>query len=264
MSDDRLHGAASDDRGDLRLAAVLAAAAAPAEAPLPGEAAALAAFRAAYPPAPAPRARHARRSSRARENLRLVAAAVFGGVVMASGVATAATGGGFFGVHQPKPAHAPAVHDQTGGDTSTDGTAPAGTQPATGTETGTDGTGAGSDTSRLATTTDSTGVDKGAEICTQASANGTHPDGACKAGQTHGRADTTTGTHGKPADPGSAGAERSKAGSHRQNDATTHGDTTHRDTTHRGGAHAVGTAVESGRGSTHSDGRNSVGLTHRR
>src|SRR5436305_6866985 len=70
---------------DPRLAAVFAAAKAPAELPLPGEAEALAAYR-----RPAGRSWSDFRGT--TRPGRLIAAALFGGLVVAGGVATAATG----------------------------------------------------------------------------------------------------------------------------------------------------------------------------
>lgn len=79
MSDDRLRS------HDPLVAALLTAAAAPAEVPLPGEAAALAAFRELHRPS---------RRRRALQSLlrAKVATAAVAGVVLAGGVATAATG----------------------------------------------------------------------------------------------------------------------------------------------------------------------------
>jgi hypothetical protein len=89
---------------DPRLAAVLSAARAPAELPLPGEAAALAAYRKSD-------GRSWVRLRLRTRPVQLLAAAIFGGVVVAGGVATAATGTlPTINVHRSQPAHTqPAV-----------------------------------------------------------------------------------------------------------------------------------------------------------
>jgi hypothetical protein len=101
---------------DPAVAAVLAAAAAPAEGPVPGEAEALVAFRSVYKPHRGPR------MSRFSDKAKLIAAAVFGGVVVISGAATAATGSLPLVSHghshpHPTPAstHAPDANDDDQG-----------------------------------------------------------------------------------------------------------------------------------------------------
>ncbi|HEU5035257.1 MAG TPA: hypothetical protein VFT62_10955 [Mycobacteriales bacterium] len=195
---------------DPMVAAVLAAAKAPAEAPLPGEAAALAAFREVHQPA------RRKRSMRARENVKLLAAAVFGGVVMVSGVATAAVGHVPL-VHSNSHAnsHATTSHQKStddGNDTTDDNT----TQPST--TSSTDSNAHGVQVSGTAHETSVTGRNRGADVCQVASAGKCQPN-----------AGTDTTAHGKSATAGdnSQGAtKRSDAGTTNSQHATTHGSTT--------------------------------------
>jgi hypothetical protein len=194
---------------DQMVAAVLAAAKAPAEAPLPGEAAALAAFREVHQPA------RRKRSMRARENVKLLAAAVFGGVVMVSGVATAAVGHVPL-VHPNSNANTHATsHQQQGSDDATDTDE---TTTTTTTTTSTTDNGKGSEISQIARDHTLTGRAHGAAVCQAASTNNAHPDGACKAGQDNGQSDATHGqsdaTHGQPTDPGSAAGDHSQGAAH--------------------------------------------------
>jgi hypothetical protein len=217
---------------DPRVQAVLAAAAAPAEAPLPGEAAALAAYREVHPPI------RRNRPMRIRENAKLLAAALFGGVVMASGVATAATGGGFLVSHDHTPkSHAPAVTQQDGDNEDAtndveDSNADSNTADSNTADANTDNTNndKGAAVSDLARTTDP-GKGHGAAVCTLASA------GKCQSG-THGQSDATThgkahqgqgqsgDTHGNPSDTTAPDTTSHKtlksgnAGTHAHNHAT--------------------------------------------
>ena len=178
---------------DPLVAAVLAAACAPAEAPMAGEAAARAAFLRAYT------TRKGGFWPRMSLGARATAAAAFGTLVMAGGVATAATG------------NLPAVTSVLGGGHGH-------SQHATGPQTSTgdeaalasysgqvpnDAPGKGATISDLATSTASTGVDKGAEICTAAS------DGKCQAG-THGQDGSNTAAAHKRGPH--AGADASSTG----------------------------------------------------
>jgi hypothetical protein len=181
---------------DPAVAALLAAAAAPAEGPMPGEAQALTAFRSVYTP------RRRIHMPHFSEKAKLIAAAVFGGVVVISGAATAATGTlpvpGVSHGHShanPTKSHGPdANDDENSTDTSTtDGT--------------NDNNGKGSAVSQLAHETPPPGTTHGQMVCTFASG------GQCQAGQ-HGQSDATT--HGK------AGTN-DNATTHRQNTSTTHG-----------------------------------------
>lgn len=202
---------------DPRVAAVLAAAAAPAEAPLPGEAAALEAFRSAHHVP-----RRLRLMSLKSDNAKLVAAAVFGGAVVLSGAAAAATGAlplGHNSSHHPNShanPHATASH------------APDGSDSQDSTDTGTTGSvstldqnqGKGSAISQLSHSI--TGGHKGKTICIVAS------QGHCHAAQPSG-----TTVHGKSALPhGKSGQSHGQSGatthgqsgqSHGQSGATTHG-----------------------------------------
>jgi hypothetical protein len=176
---------------DPRLAAVFAAAHAPAELPLPGETAALAAYR--------------RAEGRSWFSVRLgarpaqmIAAALFGGFLVAGGVATAATGSlplpGLH--HHSTDAQAPAT-----GTDSTDGTV--------------EGVPTGDDESTSATDMTDTGgpgtpghlgvlgsVQKGIDTCTEAS------QGTCQAGQ-HGKALSAHDPHSAPSLPSAATTHRS-------------------------------------------------------
>jgi hypothetical protein len=206
---------------DPAVAAVLAAAAAPAEGPVPGEAAALAAYRSVHHP-------HRRlRMSRFSEKAKLIAAAVFGGVVVISGVATAATGSlplVSHGHSHPHPAtsHAPdgTDDDQSGDVGSTDDT--------TGTTTDTTGTdqnsGKGSAVSTL--THSLPQGHKGPAVCTLAS------NGKCQAGQhgqagsdTHGKSDQSQGKNDATTHDKAGGSHGKSDQSQGKNDATstTHG-----------------------------------------
>lgn len=191
---------------DPMVVAVLTAASAPAEAPLPGEAAALAAFRRAH--LPSRRARFVHSLVRAKVG----ALAVAGGVVLASGVATAATGNlpvvasltghNHSSSHGTGPdSHAgnhPATKGQSGVHETTAG-APDGipdprhdARPGGETASGTHGNGAA--VSSTATTTTATGVDKGQTICSTASGD------KCRAGDNPSQPQpAATGTpHGSP------------------------------------------------------------------
>jgi hypothetical protein len=182
---------------DPAVAAVLAAAAAPAEGPMPGEAEALAAFRSVHSPRRRPR------MSRYSEKAKLVAAAIFGGVVVISGAATAATGSlpiVSHGHSHPHPAtsHTPDGTDDDQGedadestDTATNVTDPAGPDELNG---------KGSEISAFVHVLPK--GHRGPAVCTLAS------EGKCKAGQ-HGQSDAET--HGKAHE------------SHGQNDSSTHG-----------------------------------------
>jgi hypothetical protein len=183
------------------VAAVLAAAAAPAEGPVPGEALALAAFRSVYQP------HKGVRMSRFSDKAKLIAAAIFGGVVVISGAAGAATGslplvshGQSHSHPTPKATHTPDGDDDQGTDVenSTDDTA-APDSP------GDNGKGAA--VSELAHETPPPGTTRGQNVCTFAS------DGHCQAGQ-HGQSDADT--HGKAHD-------NTSSLNHRQNTQTTHG-----------------------------------------
>jgi hypothetical protein len=180
MDTDRLRSS------DPLVAAVLAAAAAPAEAPLPGEAAALAVFRQIHQPS---------RRERVVQGLvraKVAALAVAGGVVLASGVATAATGTlpGVSSVIGPAHSHG----HGSGGHSPTGTTSPTGTVSSPGsqgtTDTGAphpaDSTGKGGAVVPLATNPATSGVDKGQAVCTYAS------DARCRVGQTGA---PTTGPH---------------------------------------------------------------------
>jgi hypothetical protein len=178
---------------DPRLAAVFSAAKAPAELPLSGEEAALAAYR--------------RITSKPRLTLRLgtrpaqlIAAALFGGVVVAGGVATAATGSlPIVSLHQHHATHTQ-VQPTNASDTDADS--------ADGTDTADEGTTSGTDL----TDTGGPGTDghpavlgsvaRGIETCTQAS------QGTCQAGQ-HGKALAAHDHHGSATLPSAATAHRS-------------------------------------------------------
>jgi hypothetical protein len=189
---------------DPAVAAVLAAAAAPAEGPVPGEAQALATFRSVYQP------HRGVRMSRFSDKAKLMAAAIFGGVVVISGAAGAATGSLPIGSHgqshshpTPKATHTPDGDDDQGDDvdeatdTSTEVTAPTGPD---------ENNGKGSAVSQYVQTLPK--GHRGPAVCTMAS------DGKCKAGQDHGQSTATT--HGKA-------HQNTSSLSHRQNTATTHG-----------------------------------------
>jgi len=204
----------TENAHDPKVAAILAAAAAPAEAPLPGELAALAAFREVHHP----RRRFAL-MSRKSENAKVVAAAVFGGLVVLSGAAAAATGAIPVGHSSSHPSHvakshAPDANDDNGTD-STDASDSADTT--TGSVSTLDQTqGNGSAISQLAHSLKGQ-QHKGQTICIVAS------KGHCHAAQNQ----SGTTTHGKSALPhGKAGATthgQSGATTHGQAGATTHG-----------------------------------------
>lgn len=179
----------------------------------------------------------------ARENIKLVAAALFGGVVMASGVATAATGGSFLPTHHDHPAtsHSPAAHQQDG--TDDDATTPQ-TDSDQPTQDGSQPDNHGAQVSSTAKTTDP-GPGHGQTVCALAS------DQKCMNG---GQSDATT--HGKPADPNANGVTHSSGHdttglTHRHSsttdDTATHGQSADADTS----------------GSTHSGGHADSGLAHR-
>jgi hypothetical protein len=164
-----------------RVATVLAAAAAPAEVPMPGEAAALAAFRRAHTPG---------RSRRLRLSMtgRLAVAGTLGGLLMAGGVAAAATGTlpsvtSFGSLHQPH-----AVASTTGAQI------PAGYSG----EVPYDAPGYGARISDLATSTVTRGVVKGATVCAAASQDTCRAGlaGGSRADGTHRPTTSTASTHG--------------------------------------------------------------------
>jgi hypothetical protein len=174
-----------------RVATVLAAAAAPAEVPMPGEAAALAAFRRAHTPG---------RSRRLRLSMtgRLAVAGTLGGLLMAGGVAAAATGTlpsvtSFGSLHQPHPV-ASTTSVISVAAAPVDAQIPAGYSG----EVPYDAPGYGARISDLATSTVTRGVAKGATVCAAAShvtcraglAGGSRADG------THRPTTSTASTHG--------------------------------------------------------------------
>ena len=201
---------------DPAVAAVLAAAAAPAEGPVPGEAAALAAFRSVHHP-------H-RRFSMARfsDKAKLIAAAVFGGVVVISGAATAATGNMPLVSHGHSHSHStPQNPSDNQGDDQGDDT---GTTDTTDTNT-TDNNTHGTDVSGAAHNKTVTGKNHGQDVCKVASDGKCHTGGQSNA-TTHGKAHQNTNssthrqnnatTHGKA-------HQNTNSSTHRQNNATTHG-----------------------------------------
>lgn len=193
---------------DPAVAAVLAAAAAPAEGPVPGEAAALAAFRSVHHP------QRRLRMSRFSDKAKLIAAAVFGGVVVISGAATAATGGlplvshghghGHGHGHSHVTPDTSGAGDDQSGDTGDDSATPA-TKP-------THPANHGNDVSGAAHNKTVTGKNHGQDVCIVASA------GKCHSG---GQSDATT--HGKSALPHGKAHQNTNSSTHRQNTATTHG-----------------------------------------
>ena len=174
---------------DPRLAAVFSAAKAPAELPVPGEAAALTAYR--------------KLDGRSWFSIRMgarpaqmIAAALFGGLVVAGGVATAATGSlPLVGGHQPHATHvqAPATQDSTD---ATDATAADDGSTSATDLTDTGGPGTGGHPAALGS------VQKGIDTCTAAS------KGKCRAGQ-HGKALTAHDGHSAPSLPSAASTHRS-------------------------------------------------------
>lgn len=187
---------------DPAVAAVLAAAAAPAEGPVPGEAEALAAFRSVYQP------RRRMHMPRFSEKAKLIAAAVFGGAVVISGAATAATGSlpvVSHGHPHPTPAssHAPGSGNDDQGtdvDGSTDTTTVDSTDADTNTNTNDN---KGSQVSKLARETPA-GTDHGKVVCSFAS------DGKC--------------VHDSTGDASTQGkAHQDNATTHRQDTIGTHG-----------------------------------------
>jgi hypothetical protein len=172
-----------DPGADPRLAALFAAAAAPAELPVPGETEALAVYRRS----PGKSWFTVRVGARPAQ---MVAAALFGGVLVAGGVATAATGSlPIVGHHRTAPA-SPSQDHQTGAvDAGTDGTATDTTD-----DTATAGPGSAGHPSVPPTLGS---VAKGAETCTAAS------KGMCQAGQ-HGKAASAHDSHV----PAAAGTHR--------------------------------------------------------
>ena len=163
-----------DPGADPRLAALFAAAAAPAELPVPGEPEALAVYRRS----PGKSWFAVRLGARPAQ---MAAAALFGGVLVAGGVATAATGSlPIVGHHHAAPA-SPSHDGQTDGvDAGTDEVT---TDTSDVAETG----GPGSAGHREAQPTLGS-VAKGAQTCTAAS------HGTCQAGQ-HGKAATAHDSH---------------------------------------------------------------------
>src|SRR3954469_4920894 len=167
---------------DPAVAAVLAAAAAPAEGPVPGEAQALVAFRSVYQP------HRGVRMSRFSDKAKLIAAAIFGGVVVISGAAGAATGSLPLVSHghshsHPTPAstHSPDADDNEDGD-STDASTPD-SPDANQSDPNNDHGKAVSDAAHNAPK-----GHKGSTVCKVAS------DGKCKAGE---NGQSTATTHGK-------------------------------------------------------------------
>src|SRR4051794_28623935 len=159
---------------DPRLAALFAAASAPAELPLSGEPAALTAYRRAHRPSRiagllGPRPVH------------MVAAALFSGVILAGGVATAATGSvPIVGHHHAAPVTTAPSSDGSQTDTAdTDDTDGAAADETSGAD---DTGGSGPGTAGHPATSPTLGsVAKGAATCTAAS------HGTCQAGR-HGKA----------------------------------------------------------------------------
>ena len=136
-----------------------------------------------------------------------IAAAVFGGVVVISGAATAATGSLPLVSHGHS--HQPSTHtpDGTDDDQGTE------VDDSTATDTPDADTGASDPNSDHGTLVSGTAHSapqghKGPAVCTVAS------DGKCKAGQDHGQ--STADSHGKA-------HQNTNATTHRQNTATTHG-----------------------------------------
>jgi len=162
---------------DPRLAALFAAASAPAELPLSGEPAALTAYRRAHRPSRVA-------SLLGPRPVHMVAAALFSGVILAGGVATAATGSvPIVGHHHAAPVTTADSHDDGQTDSAdtddtaiTDGTAADVTSDAD--DIGDSGPGTAG---HPATTPALGSVAKGAATCTAAS------HGTCQAGQ-HGKA----------------------------------------------------------------------------
>lgn len=197
---------------DPAVAAVLAAAAAPAEGPVPGEAAALTAFRSVHHP------RRRFGMPRYSEKAKLIAAAVFGGVVVISGAATAATGSLPLVSHGHQHSHPTPQNpsdnqgDDTGDDTGTTDTTD--TPDTTTNDTNTnDNNGQGSSISDLAKTT-APGPDHGKTVCKMAS------DSKCVTqGQSAGHRQNGSDTHGNATHP------NTNSLSHRQN--TSHSTTPH-------------------------------------
>jgi hypothetical protein len=153
---------------DPRLAAVIAAAGAPAESPLPGEAAARTAYRREL-------TRHGRLLPRLRARpAQAVAAALFGGVLVAGGVATAATGSlPLVGTHHSGH-HAPA---RPTAPTRASGHSHPAAPSASSTGTTSDRPGGRSSTHAHSATHSLGSVAKGAATCTSASG------GTCRAGR---------------------------------------------------------------------------------
>lgn len=188
---------------DPAVAAVLAAAAAPAEGPVPGEAEALVAFRSVYRP------QRRLRMSRFSEKAKLIAAAVFGGVVVISGAATAATGS--LPIVSHGHSHQPSTQTPGGDDNDDQGTdVEDSTEAPDSTDADMGANDPNSDHGKLVSDTAHNAPQghKGPAVCTVAS------DGKCKAGQDHGQ--STADTHGKA-------HQNTNATTHRQNTAETHG-----------------------------------------
>lgn len=172
---------------DPRLAAVFSAAKAPAELPVPGEAAALSAYRRLD-------GKSWLRTRLGARPAQLVAAALFGGLVVAGGAAAAATGSlPIVGSHTTHANHsqAPATTDSTAGDSTS------GDETSSGTDlTDTGGPGTDGHPAVLGS------VQKGIDTCTQAS------KGKCHAGQ-HGKALQAHDAHPAPTLPSAATTHRS-------------------------------------------------------
>lgn len=174
---------------DPAVAAVLAAAAAPAEGPVPGEAAALAAFRSVHHP------RRRFGMPRYSEKAKLIAAAVFGGVVVISGAATAATGSLPLVSHGHQHSHptpqTPGAGDDQSGDTGDDvGTTDTTDTPDTPTPDASHPANHGNDVSTVAHNTDGA---KGQTVCATASEQRCVLKG--QSGDSHAQNDAAT--HGK-------------------------------------------------------------------
>lgn len=167
------------------------------------------------------------------DNAKLVGAAVFGGLVVLSGAAAAATGN-LPGVNSHSHAHPSHVAPSHAPDDSQDGTDQ--TTDSTDTQTPTDQTSAnpndnnGSTISKLAHELPQ--GHKGQSICIVASQGHCHAAQQSQSPTTHGQSGThsqagthrqnTATTHGKAGTQGQS-STHSQAGTHRKNTATTHG-----------------------------------------
>lgn len=194
MSTDRLRSS------DPLVAAVLSAAAAPAEVPLPGEPAAVEAFRQFHRPS--------RRQRVVQSVLRAkVATAAIAGVVLAGGVATAATGTlpGVASItgHQHSRTHSTGPNSHAGTHPGTRGTAPltgGAASPSPGPAGRTQGDTHGALVSDTATSPANRGVRKGAAVCDVASDAKCHAPTSASASPRSGQSSppdhgSATGTH---------------------------------------------------------------------